>query len=155
MGSYENETWAGFGKICAWLAGIAAAGGALYWIGSEIYDSGRKRGEIKGQEETAKEWKAGLDETVNSHNKQVSKWIKEGKLIPEEACFRYSISNINGADVTGVIGCGFTLNYFSVAKKVELGNGRYSTTLSTENGDMRPSLAKKVKAQWETINLAP
>lgn len=153
MSSYENETWAGFGKVCAWIAGVAAAGGIVYFIGSEIYDSGRATGKREGQEETAKEWKTGLDETVNNHNKQVSKWTNEGRLIPEEVCFRYSHGTINGADVTSITGCGLTLNYFS--KKVELTNGEYNVTLNNEYGGWRPSLAKKVKEQWENINLAP
>ncbi|MEK6845951.1 MAG: hypothetical protein AABY26_04275 [Nanoarchaeota archaeon] len=138
MGNYENETWAGFGKVCAWAAGIAAAGGALYWIGSEIYDSGR----IKGKEE-------GKEEMRESHDKDVSIWTDEGRLISEEACFRYfNDQPVNGLrNSYGITGCkGLTFRYFNDSKQAELNDGEYSATLGQKKA---PSLARKVKAQWE------
>jgi hypothetical protein len=110
MDNYERETWAKFGKATAWTLGIATGLGAVYGIGTIIYNQGRNSGAEQAKE-TAKEESRTREQSLRSeydsklkqaneakdqlaknNNAALDKLAQDGRLIPEDSCLRYTLA---------------------------------------------------------------
>jgi hypothetical protein len=117
--------WESFGKTAAVVAGLAVAGGIIYGIGTTVYNSGQynateesekvikklkseKNEEIKDLEfklRSTKEKHSRLVKKNNQENEEYDAMVAEGRVIPEDSCFRYGKFENNAETVRNHKAC--------------------------------------------------
>ncbi len=164
----DNEGWAAFGKGCAWILGIAAAGAAVVGIGYGVYTSGEDNAKRTAEEASRKEIAEKIgpyensirdlnhrleDQKVEADNAQKSKLedlAKKGLLLPEDSCFRYERDEHKEAFHTDGCDAPIYVSFERLANLVQTGSltfGKWRADLYQGNYN-KPKVYEHVNEVW-------